>query len=81
MERYMQGRPFRVFTLTSTGRGPGVASLMELMESRVRQAARGRIRDLVVREDGGRILLQGQARTQYARQLALCEALQFVSGE
>jgi len=51
------------------------------MKSRVRQAAGGRIRDLVVREDGGRILLQGQARTQYARQLALCEALQFVSGE
>ncbi len=56
-------------------------SLVEQVESQVRQATHGSIRELVVTEDRGRIRISGQAPTQYARQLALCGALQFLSGE
>ncbi len=58
-----------------------VVTLIEQVEDRVRQATHGCIRDLVVKEERGRILVQGQEPTQYAKQLALCGALQFVSGE
>jgi len=58
-----------------------VVTLIEQVEERVRQATHGCIRHLVVREERGRILVQGEAPTQYAKQLALCGALQFVSGE
>jgi hypothetical protein len=58
-----------------------VPSLIELVEKQIRQATQGCIRGLVVREELGLILVQGQTPTQYARQMALCGALQFVSGE
>jgi hypothetical protein len=58
-----------------------VVTLIEQVEEKVRQATHGCIRHLVVREERGRILVQGQTPTQYAKQLALCGALQFVSGE
>ncbi len=58
-----------------------MASISQQVEERVRQATHGAIRQLVVREERGRILLQGRAPTQYTKQLALCGALQFVSGE
>ena len=58
-----------------------VVSLIEQVEERVRQTTHGCIRHLVVREERGRILVQGQAPTQYTKQLALCGALQFVSGD
>ena len=60
-----------------------MGSLIEQVEERVRQATHGCIRHLVVKEERGRILVlvQGQAPTQYAKQLALCGALQFVSGD
>ncbi len=56
-------------------------TLVEQVEERVRQATHGCIKHLVVKEERGRILLQGKAPTQYAKQLALSGALQFVSGE
>ena len=52
-----------------------MVSLIEQVEERVRQATHGCIRHLVVKEERGRILVQGQAPTQYAKQLALCGAL------
>ena len=55
--------------------------LVEQIETQVRQATHGSIRDLVVSEDRGKIRISGQTRTQYARQLALCGALQYLSGE
>ena len=58
-----------------------VVTLIEQVEERVRQETHGCIRHLVVREERGHILVQGQAPTQYAKQLALVGALQFVSGE
>ena len=56
-------------------------SLVEQVETQVRQATHGSIRGLDVSEDRGQIWIRGQAPTQYARQLALCGALQFLSGE
>lgn len=56
-------------------------SLIEQVETQVRQATHGSIRGLVVREERGQIRISGRAPTQYARQLALCGALQFLSGE
>jgi hypothetical protein len=58
-----------------------VPSLVEQVETQVREATHGSIRGLDVREDRGRIRIRGQAPSQYARQLALCGALQFLSGE
>jgi len=56
-----------------------VPSLIEQVETRVRQTTHDRIRDLIVREECGRILVQGQAPTQYAKQLALVGALELLS--
>jgi hypothetical protein len=58
-----------------------VVTLVEQVEEQVRQETHDCIRHLVVKEERGRILLQGRAPTQYAKQLALCGALRFVSGE
>ncbi len=58
-----------------------MVTLAKQVEEQVRQATHGCIRHLVVKEDSGRILVQGRAPTQYAKQLALSGALQFVSGE
>jgi hypothetical protein len=67
--------------VTSSEERGFVVTLIEQVEERVRQETHGCIRHLVVKEDSGRILVQGQAPTQYAKQLALCGALHFVSGE
>ena len=56
-----------------------MASLIEQVETRVRQTTHDRIRDLIVREECGRILVRGQAPTQYTKQLALSGALQLLS--
>ena len=58
-----------------------MGSLAEQVETRVRQTTHGRIRDLAVREDHGRILIWGQAQTQHAKQLALSGALELLSGD
>ena len=44
--------------------------LIELIRERVERLACGRIRDLDVACDGGRVILKGRSRTQYAKQLA-----------
>lgn len=58
-----------------------MVALIEAVETRVRQTTHGRIRDLTVHEDHGRILIRGQAPDQYARQLALSGALELLGGE
>jgi hypothetical protein len=55
--------------------------LTEQVETRVSQMTHGRIRDLTVREDHGRIVLRGQAPSHHAKQLALYGALQLLSGD
>jgi hypothetical protein len=56
-----------------------MATLTEEVEMRVRQATQGRIRELSVREDHGRILIRGQAPSQHVKQLALHGALESLS--
>jgi hypothetical protein len=58
-----------------------MVSLIEEIETRVRETTHDRIRGLAVREDHGCILIQGQAPTHHARQLALHGALQLLSGD
>jgi hypothetical protein len=58
-----------------------MVSLIEEVETRVREASHDRIRGLTVREDHGRILIRGQAPTHHAKQLALHGALELLSGE
>ncbi len=57
-----------------------MSSLTDEVETRVRQTTQGRIRDLIVREDHGGILMRGQAPSQHVKQLALHGALQSLSG-
>jgi hypothetical protein len=58
-----------------------MVSLTTQVEARVRQETSGRIRDLTVREDHGRILIRGRTPTHHAKQLALHGALQLLSGD
>jgi hypothetical protein len=57
-----------------------MSSLAEEIETRVRRSTQDRIRDLIVREDHGRILMRGQAPSQHVKQLALHGALESLSG-
>jgi hypothetical protein len=57
-------------------------SLAQEVESHVRQYTHGRIRNLVVEEDTrGMVLVSGEVRTWYAKQLALQGALELLSGD
>jgi hypothetical protein len=58
-----------------------MVSLTTQVEDRVRQETYGRIRDLTVREDQGRILIRGRTPTHHAKQLALHGALQLLPGD
>ena len=58
-----------------------MVSLTTQVEARVRQETYGRIRDLTVREDHGRILIRGRTQTHHAKQLALHGALQLLPGD
>jgi hypothetical protein len=49
--------------------------LAVLIRARVERLAGGRIRDLDVACEGGRVVLKGRSRTQYAKQMALQAAL------
>lgn len=49
--------------------------LAVLIRARVERVACGRIRDLEVDCNGGRVILRGRSRTQYAKQLAQQAAL------
>jgi len=57
-----------------------MSSLAEEIETRVRRSTQDRIRDLIVREDHGRILMRGRAPSQHVKQLALYGALESLSG-
>jgi hypothetical protein len=57
------------------------ASLLELVALRVRQSTHGRIRNLVVEESQGRVVISGRVSTRYAKQLALHGVLELLSGE
>ncbi len=64
------------------GDGVDVAlSLAKRVETNVRQAAHGRIRNLVVEEIQGQVVVSGQAPSRHAKQLALQGALELLTGE
>lgn len=54
-------------------------SLLQDIESRVRKATHGRIRNLEVEVVQGRVEVRGQAPSQHTKQLALHGALEVVS--
>lgn len=56
-------------------------SLVERVESKVRQLTHGRIRNLVVEEIHGQVVVSGQAPSRHAKQLALHGALELLSGD
>jgi hypothetical protein len=58
-----------------------MATLTEAVATRVRQTTHDRIRDLIVREDHGRILVRGHAPSQHTKQLALHGALELLPGD
>jgi len=56
-------------------------SLAQRVEHRIRQSTHGRIRNLVVEEVEGQVIVRGQAPSQHAKQLALHGALELLSGD
>ncbi len=63
-------------------KGIGVdLNLLEQVESNVRQLTHGRIRNLVVKEVQGQVVVSGQVTTRHAKQLALQGALELLSGD
>ncbi len=57
------------------------SSLVERVESKVRQLTHGRIRNLVVEEIHGQVVVSGQVPSRHAKQLALQGALELLSGD
>jgi hypothetical protein len=56
-------------------------TLVERVETRVRQATHGRIRNLEVREFQGRVEVRGRVPSFHAKQLALHGALEILPGD
>jgi hypothetical protein len=54
-------------------------SLAQRVETKVRQSTHGRIRNLVVEEVQGQVIVSGQAPSRHAKQLALQGALELLS--
>ncbi len=62
--------------------GPdGGSSLVERVETRVRDLTHGWVRGLVVEERQGRILVSGQVSSRHIKQLAFQGVLEMISGE
>jgi hypothetical protein len=57
------------------------SSLALLVESKVKQTAYGRIRNLVVEEIQGLVVVSGQAPSRHVKQLALQGALELLSAD
>ena len=61
---------------------PDIApGLVERIEAKVRLLTHGRIRNLVVQEIQGQVIVSGQAPSRHAKQLALHGALELLSGD
>jgi hypothetical protein len=59
----------------------GSSSLVDQVETRVRDLIHGRIRSLVVEERDGRIFVSGQVPSRHIKQLAFHGVLEMISGE
>jgi hypothetical protein len=60
---------------------PSKPSLIQQIETRVRESTHGRIRNLTVEEIQGHVVVRGQVPSHHTRQLALHGALQLLSGD
>ncbi|AMV39766.1 BON domain-containing protein [Planctomyces sp. SH-PL62] len=58
-----------------------VASLADQVADQIRRSTYGRIRNLRVEEDEGRVVVTGEVRTWHAKQQALQGALELLSGD
>lgn len=56
-------------------------SLVEQIHSRVLQSTHGRIRNLSVEDDRGRMVVRGQVASHHMRQLALHGALELLPSD
>jgi len=56
-------------------------SLVERVETKVRQSTHGRIRNLSVQEVQGQVIVSGQVPSRHAKQLALHGALELLSSD
>lgn len=56
-------------------------SLAQQVEAKVRQLTHGRIRNLVVKEQEGQVIVSGQVPSRHAKQLAMHGALELLSGD
>jgi len=56
-------------------------SLVEQVETKVRQSTHGRIRNLFVQEVRGQVIVSGQAPSRHTKQLALHGALELLSSD
>ena len=56
-------------------------SLADRVETKVRQLTHGRIRNLVVEEVRGQVVVSGQVASRHTKQLAMHGALELLSGE
>ena len=59
----------------------GGSSLVDQVETRVRNLTHGRIRNLVVEERDGRTFVSGQVPSRHIKQLAFHGVLEMISGE
>jgi hypothetical protein len=59
----------------------GSSSLVDQVETRVRDLTHGRIRSLVVEERDGRIFVSGQVPSRHIKQLAFHGIIEMISGE
>jgi hypothetical protein len=52
--------------------------LLQQIEARVRDTTSNRVRDLLVEQSGGAVVVRGQVRTRHMKQLALHAALELL---
>ena len=60
---------------------PSEPSLIQRIETRVRESTHGRIKNLSVEEVKGHVVVRGQVPSHHTRQLALHGALELLSGD
>jgi hypothetical protein len=66
--------------MSGSGHGSG-PTLVERVESNIRQSTHGRIKNLVVEEVSGHVTVSGRVPSRHAKQLALQGALELLSSD
>jgi hypothetical protein len=60
---------------------PSSSNLLQQIEARVRDTTCNRVRDLLVEQIEGGVVVRGQVRTRHTKQLALHAALELLPGD